>query len=680
MTEKGAPTVANRPSRFSHHKQQPPTEYVQAGCNEELQRQKGLRKGTTTIHEIRSLLHLHKTNLTNRTAEPTAPNPLVHPGTQSMRTRTPEFVLERGGTSSASTSASSTSTSRHNNAVLVTRRSGAGKSSNASDDRSGGVGGSAAKVLGNRRGRDPPTSPHCRTTTPHRPPHKRPPPPLLSSPLLPLSRSAAWLVAVYLYVGTVCVFFAVEFVVLHRFLLPAGKGGGGAGDSAAERRGSLPTRPHPFLAEPSSDGDLDATMGPRNVHPAPGLDAAAAAAELGEAAVAMPGRAVPLVARRDRRGVWHPRASSLNASMTTIRQQWFADARPAAAVAAPFPVAVADDRKRDVLGVVRITKTGSTSLLSFLSASKAAHTFDNSLKVDRTRKVVGDRVVPYCFYEPRAGTKATDAGMGSFVNQDQCGHRTYARMVSILLRQLADYRDNDDDDGAKGSRTPIQLSLSIITVIRDPFDRMLSFFRYFREIYPDWAPMYKAQPQVLHALQDGDFPAFLRELALLPNHEWTRRYQYEYFGRTADEAIRTVREVRVLPLLNECFNASVYLLAHQYPALFPPDQPAATDQFLGSGSSHSRRTHGADAEASLLHPDLRAARAFDREAVALEARQSWLRDEYRFYDSSKLVLGRILQMAASTPGSIVDPALVRECLDRLDLSRSPPPSDVAAVA
>jgi hypothetical protein len=288
--------------------------------------------------------------------------------------------------------------------------------------------------------------------------------------------------------------------------------------------------------------------------------------------------------------------------------------------------------------------------------------------------VVGDRVVPYCFYEPQTSAMTSKV---AYPNQGQCGHRTYARMVSILMRQLADYRDNDDG-GAEGSHMPIQLSLSIITVIRDPFDRMLSFFRYFREIYPDWAPMYKAQPQVLQTLKDGDFPAFLRELATLPDHEWTRRYQYEYFGATAEEAIQTVREVRVLPLLNECFNASAYLLAHQYPALFPSDQPAATDQFLGSGSSHSRRT-GADA-AAWLHPDLRAAREFDRDSVQLEARRRWLGDEYRFYDAAKVVLGRILRQAAATPGSIVDPAVVRDCLDRLDLSVVSSSSSVAAVA
>jgi Sulfotransferase family len=497
-------------------------------------------------------------------------------------------------------------------------------------------------------------------------------------------RSTLWFFAVYLYVVALYLYFAMGFAFLNRLAVVKPERGRTVGSAFAEEDsatdlggtrggGLLRSRPPLVVAEPiygavgvgamamATTTDPDRSPGPRP------------ASELGEGAdpSVMPGRAIPLVVRRDAHGAWHPHFSLLNASMTTIRRHLFEDRG-----GRDWPtqnIAIPDHRKRDVLGVVRITKTGSTSLLSFLLASKSALTYDYFLNVDRTLKVAGEREVPYCFY----GTNLDPPNVRHPV-RGQCGHRTYARMVSVFAKQLARYKDDtQDQDKADAVASipgysmahgePLQLSLSIITMVRNPFDRMLSFFRYFREIYPDWAPMYKAQPQVLQTLKDGDFPAFLRELALLEDHEWTRRYQYEYFGADANEAIETVREVRVLPLLNECFNASMLLLAHQYPALFPSDQPDATHKFLASGNSHSRKTGAVSSPAS-IHPDLHVMQDFDAETVRLQARQSWLRNEYRFYDESKRVLGRMLRQAASSPGSIVDADVVRECLDVLSLS------------
>jgi Sulfotransferase family len=492
-------------------------------------------------------------------------------------------------------------------------------------------------------------------------------------------RSTLWFFAVYLYVVALYLYFAMGFAFLNRLAVvkPERVSTGGAasaeeGSATDFGGGSLRFRPPLVAAEPRSDGAVGVGAMARTTDPdrSPGPRPAS---ELGEGAdpSVLPGRAIPLVVRRDAHGAWHPHFSLLNASMTTIRRHLFEDRG-----GRDWPtqnIAIPDHRKRDVLGVVRITKTGSTSLLSFLLASKSALTYDYVLNVDRTLTVAGEREVPYCFY----GTNPDPPNVRHPV-RGQCGHRTYARMVSVFAKQLARYQDDTQDQDqadavasipghSKAHGEPLQLSLSIITMVRDPFDRMLSFFRYFREIYPDWAPMYKAQPQVLQTLKDGDFPAFLRELALLEDHEWTRRYQYEYFGADADEAIETVREVRVLPLLNECFNASMLLLAHQYPALFPSDQPDATHKFLASGNSHSRKT-GAGSSPASIHPDLHPVQEFDRETVRLQARQSWLRNEYRFYDESKRVLGRMLRQSASSPGSIVDADVVRECLDMLSLS------------
>jgi Sulfotransferase family len=560
-----------------------------------------------------------------------------------------------------------------------------------------------------RRGRNaqpPPPSPSSscpkirrafRPPTPPRPP----PSPSSSSSSSQQRRSAAYFFAVYLYVAALCLYFSMGFALLNRLAAAVereqrvGGGTGTTGGGGGGGGGGQPLRllPHDVVvAEPSSDGSNGEAF--RVAGTANKMEV-----ELGEEddadASVLPSRAVPLVVRRDAHGAWHPNFRLLNASMTTIRRHFFFDDHPPPEDGASreTSIAIPDHRKRDVLGVVRITKTGSTSLLSFLLASKAALTYDYALKVDRavTSPEAGDRAVPYCFY----GTNPDPPSVRHPV-RGQCGHRTYARMVSVFARQLAQHKENSDGGaggGADASRPgpskahpePLQLSLSIITMVRDPFDRMLSFFRYFREIYPDWAPMYKAQPQVLQTLQDGNFPAFLRELALLEDHEWTRRYQYEYFGASADEAIEVVREARVLPLLNECFNASALLLAHQYPALFPSDQPDATHAFLASGNSHARKTVADGGPASsMIHPDLRPMQEFDREAVRRQAQQVWLRNEYRFYDEAKTVLGRMLRQAASAPGSIVDPAVVRQCLGVLELSPSPEESPssraVAAVA
>lgn len=367
-------------------------------------------------------------------------------------------------------------------------------------------------------------------------------------------------------------------------------------------------------------------------------------------------RSASLEFRRDDRGYWFPSFDSLNSDLGKIRSQLFDK---------PQPRRQQQERSRRLLGFIRISKTGSTSLLRFMTLSTHSKRYTSYLNMDRYLTRAPDRTVPNCIYV------SNDAPEKHVPSIGQCGHMPYPRFISGFTGTLQHLDETETAIGTANSTAvpePIHLSLSVVCMLRDPFDRLLSFFHFFRQIYPGWEPMHQKNPQVLAALVGGDFPGFVRELSLLPATLTSRRFQFEHFSPNVEDAIDLVREGRFLPLFTECFDASLLLLVHHHPTFFPGRQPRATTEFLASPASRSRQTAKNRTE---LKEGLQPVQDFDVELFRRQAMDEYLVDEYLFIEEAKRSFVRRLQDAAMVRPAIMDQSILQGCLKRLQFQPDP---------
>jgi Sulfotransferase family len=354
----------------------------------------------------------------------------------------------------------------------------------------------------------------------------------------------------------------------------------------------------------------------------------------------------PLEFRRDERHDWFPNIDSLRGDLGLIRALLHGSPQPRSP----------QERQHQLLGFVRITKTGSTSLLGFMQRSTQAKHYSKFLHMPNYLSSNYGWTLPSCIY----GINDPPEQYAPVARQ--CAHLAYPHLVSDFAKTLRHL--NETAAGPGQAAEPLHVSFTVVCMLREPFERLLSYFHFFREVYPEWAYMHKDAPLVLSALVRGDFPAFVRELSLSSAKLTTRRFQYEYFSLDVDEAIQLVREGRFLPLITECFNASLLLLVQAYPAFFPPDQPRATIEFLESAGSRARRTARGRAR---LRDGLEPVEAFDMDRLRGQARDEFMVDEYRFFEEAKRAFVRRLQAATNVPNATVDQQIIQRCLGSLEV-------------
>jgi hypothetical protein len=323
------------------------------------------------------------------------------------------------------------------------------------------------------------------------------------------------------------------------------------------------------------------------------------------------------------------------------------------------------------LGFIRITKTGSTSLLRFLNSARRLQTLDRYMRHAAFKDQLGKEgimamkttyLTPPCAFGHHLLIGQT-APSKSYTG-DQCQHLTYYQFVSNFVRSLDYYRFGENETAA--DRPIVRVSLDLTTIVREPVERYLSYFHYWRKIYPAWNAT--AQPKEREALVAGDFEEFLRQVAALSRRGVNSFQQYEYLASpSADYAIDLIRDRRVLPLLNDCFNASLLLLADLYPEFVSYNE---TLRFVESGTSVTNARSQSEVNASFWrNRGLEPEKEFDLDRVKSRAR-AWLANEYRFYEASVHAFVQILL------ASRVNRDEVRNCVRRLGsaLQNAPPSS------
>jgi hypothetical protein len=349
--------------------------------------------------------------------------------------------------------------------------------------------------------------------------------------------------------------------------------------------------------------------------------------------------------------------------------------------------AVNSTRNVGFVGFLRITKTASTALLDFLRR-RAPHavTYDylldypayfqhvsfgdmRSTRCNVPACVFGGGVHPHAvpsvirrMSAPSPSLARANISVGETVLPRyvwQCPHTTYRNLVATWARGIPFL---DGTPPSTLTRTT-SATLQVFTIIRDPTERYVSYFHYWRQIYPHWKDL--ATPEEQELLLTGNLPGFV-ELQSRLNETVTinSAFQYRYLSDSVDDAIAMVREypARIMVLINECFEVSLRLLAETFPQFVDLQ---SVETYLGE-TTHVKYTQGNASIPIVLRAtsEMGPVQPYRLDDLRHKSRTSWLADDYRFYEAAVDAFKE--RLAASRH---INRESIQECYRRLDSRR-----------
>jgi hypothetical protein len=197
----------------------------------------------------------------------------------------------------------------------------------------------------------------------------------------------------------------------------------------------------------------------------------------------------------------------------------------------------------------------------------------------------------------------------------QCAHANHGELQSAYVGSLSDVRSSSNNNAT------LLPPLQTFAVVREPFDRLRSYFFYMQKFVngSQWARRSFTQEQYKQVI-NGNFP---RWLELLHQQKSPFQMQYNYLDRNATTAIEMMENGTVHVYVNECFEASLRLMAERYGF-------GDVDEILK------------DSEAIQANTNKHYTSLFTKEELTKlrESAKVWFAEEYRFYNLAVLQLQR----------------------------------------
>lgn len=300
------------------------------------------------------------------------------------------------------------------------------------------------------------------------------------------------------------------------------------------------------------------------------------------------------------------------------------------------------------LGFVRIPKTGSTSMMRVIN--EAFPRTHNLFRFYREETSLED---PFqeskCFFG--FGEKSSLPKHRGAIDTitDGCPHRQlkslerhYNTVVPLLHSR---HRATVDEIG-------------MFTIIREPWDRMNSLFHYARQIYPKWKDSFTHEQN--QCILTKNLTCFVHQLHTQGGARVVgATAQYKLLDSNFDRAIKLITPsasspARVLILINECFDASLHLLADSLPQIF-------TSSLKGNRTMQSRRARKALRRYLSSHSTRintgrhrKSSNLTDLESLQEDARR-WFSKDFYFYKAA------VWQFQDYLRKSNVDESLVQAC-------------------
>ena len=299
----------------------------------------------------------------------------------------------------------------------------------------------------------------------------------------------------------------------------------------------------------------------------------------------------------------------------------------------------------ELLGFLRVPKTGSTAILAWAEIASHHGPHYN------------------CFLGPHNNSNHSSLPSSLFQKDRylDCPHRVYEKTVAFwsddLIPTLAHFKHKKHNNNNEQHQGEWEFGLRLFTILRDPFHRLVSYFHYARKIYPQWSSSLTARQNA--SMLANDLEGWMELLATEPRRSFHLPYQRGALMETDDwdlathwiqpqaqqEQLSSNSRPHIFVVIQECFEASVWLLAETFPAYFESD---ATRKYLADTEQQQRN----------VSPQSNATDKVDM-GVLRERAKAWFVNDFTFYQTG------VDQFKKRLVTSQVDPAIVSGCLQKL---------------
>jgi hypothetical protein len=352
---------------------------------------------------------------------------------------------------------------------------------------------------------------------------------------------------------------------------------------------------------------------------------------------------LPHVALRDAKGHWTP---SWDGQRRSILEQYFSVRLQHREVDVPTV---------ELVGVIHASQTATVRLAEFLRN----RTVTGSASLSQRGPVSGGAVgtaepLAGCIFGPQRPSMSDGRG------QRPCPLSRYASLVESWAKSLDRLADSSTPAGSvplsnsneeSSSAQLIRVSFTPVTFVRDPLERWVSFYREWRNASHEYRRQL-GDLALQERLNDGatleEFLQYVSDLAYQSRSLLTLE-QYQHVAADPRRAIGAVTggTPRVLVLIQECWDASLHLLASRFAFVTAGTDDDGVTESMGDEAASSESTFGDADTDSEAHVGEEVGEDLRRKA------RRWFAGDYHYYDASVERFHQLLAVS-SVPASSID--------------------------
>ena len=268
----------------------------------------------------------------------------------------------------------------------------------------------------------------------------------------------------------------------------------------------------------------------------------------------------------------------------------------------------------EFLAFLRISKTASTSVMNFLSYDKQGLESLNSF-IPQNLYETKKKTIYECFFATSNESKAWRKKKRRF---GDCPHPGYDRLKEIWQDSISSLPSHE---------VKHKYYLHSFSMVRDPFERMVSFFYFMQINIPWWSASDKQDERILA----DDFFGWLdviqqeRRSSYIISHP----FMHEAFHPNVDKAIELITgdNPEIMITSSDCVDMSLRLLANKKPQFFDEKR---LDAFLHSDSVNSRKR------------DKSTTKNYFNQTLAREMHKKIFPEDWKFYNAAVKQMRKIL--------------------------------------